>query len=314
MGSRYREVVLTSFSNARFKGTWAKSIMEALQKWFREHLWAAFLAHQAGLFIVAITFLWSVRRLTGRTIHLGQDPIGLGDGTAAVVLAGAVILLTNIYYRWVKGDDAPSLGIALTPRRSLELVIGLVIGWTFFIAPWASALWLGTASIHDRITVHFDSFSVARILAVSSFMLLLQSIMEETTSRAFPMRLWEHRSLAFRMILPSLFFVAIHLVSEQFSLDRAGVLFLAGIVQSFAYALTGNIWFASGLHAGANIAGFSLTGLWHAGAVVAMVGRPTIPPWAPGLIMLAVLSAIFVVQRCIERSHQKIREAASVPL
>jgi membrane protease YdiL (CAAX protease family) len=157
------------------------------------------------------------------------------------------------------------LGIALTRRRFTELVIGLVIGVAFFIAPWASALWLGTASIHDRITTHFDSFSVARILAVSSFMLLLQAIMEETTFRAFPMRLWEHRTLAFRMIVPSIFFVAIHLVSEPFSLERIGVLFMVGILQSIAYALTGNIWFASGLHAGANIAGFSIGGLWHAG-------------------------------------------------
>jgi membrane protease YdiL (CAAX protease family) len=189
------------------------------------------------------------------------------------------------------------LGIRLTARRLLEVVIGLVLGGAFFIAPWASALWLGTASIHDRITAHFDSFSVARILAVSFFMLLLQAIMEETTSRAFPMRLWDHRSLAFRMIVPSIFFVAIHLVSEQFSLERAGVLFMVGILQSIAYALTGNIWFASGLHAGANIAGFSVTGLWHAGAVVALVGRPTIPHWASGMIMLAVFSAIFVSLR-----------------
>ncbi len=267
--------------------------MDALRNWFRRHLWAAFLAHQAGLFIIAITFLWSVRRITGRSIHLGQDPIGLGDGVAVAVLAVAVILLTNIYYRWVKGDDAPSLGIALTPRRSLELAIGLVTGWTFFIAPWASALWLGTASVHDRITVHFDSFSVARILAVSGLMLLLQAIMEETTARAFPMRLWEHRSLAFRIIIPSIFFVAIHLVSEQFSLERSGILLMAGIIQSIAYALTGNIWFASGLHAGANIAMFGINGSWHSGAAVALTGNPTLPHWASGMIMLAVLGGVF---------------------
>jgi hypothetical protein len=73
--------------------------MEALGKWFRRHLWAAFLAHQAGLFIIVIGFLWAVRRIAGRNIHLGQDPIGLGDGTAAVVLSIAVILLTRIFYR-----------------------------------------------------------------------------------------------------------------------------------------------------------------------------------------------------------------------
>ena len=280
--------------------------MEALATWFRRHLWAAFLAHQAGLFIIAIVFLSSVRRITGRTIHLGKDPIGLGDGAAAVVLSVAVILLTRIFYRWIKGDKAPSLGIALTPRRFMELVIGLLVGVAFVIAPWASALWLGTASIHDRITTHFDNFSVARIMAVSFFLLLLQAIMEETTSRAFPMRLWEHRLLGFRMIVPSIFFVAIHLVSEQFSLERIGILFMAGILQSIAYALTGNIWFASGLHAGANIAGYSVTGLWHAGAIVALIGRPTIPNWAAGLIMLGVLSAVFVSQRMYQEKRTSV--------
>jgi len=284
--------------------------MEALGKWFRQHLWAAFLAHQAGLFIIAIGFLWSVRRITGRTIHLAKDPIGLGDGAAAVVLSIVVILLTRIFYRWIKGENAPSLGIALTPRRFLELVIGLLIGLAFVIAPWATALWLGTASIYDRITTHFDSFSVVRILAVSFFMLLLQAIMEETTSRAFPMRLWEHRSLAFRMIVPSIFFVAIHLVSEQFSLERTGVLFMAGILQSIAYALTGNIWLASGLHAGANIAGFSISGLWHAGAVVDLIGRPTIPYWAAGIIMLAVFSAVFVLQRMYREKRPSVPTGA----
>jgi hypothetical protein len=85
---------------------------------------------------------------------------------------------------------------------------------------------------YDRITTHFDSFSVVRILTVAFFMLLLQAIMEETTSRAFPMRLWAQRSLAFRMIVPSAFFVAIHLVSEQFSLERIGVLFMVGIFKA----------------------------------------------------------------------------------
>jgi membrane protease YdiL (CAAX protease family) len=268
-----------------------------LATWLKRNLWAAFLAHQAGLAITAILFLWLVRRITGRTIHFLRDPIGLGDGTALVVLSIAVILLTRVFYRWIKGENAPSLGIALTPRRFLDLVIGLLTGFAFTIAPWVSSLWRGTASIHDRITSHFDSFSVARILTVAFFMLLLQGMMEETTSRAFPMRLWEHRSLAFRMIVPSIFFVAIHLVSEPFNFERIGVLFMAGIVLSIAYALTGNVWFASGVHTGANFAGFSISGLWHAGAIVALIGRPTIPYWAPTIIMLAVFSAMFALQR-----------------
>jgi membrane protease YdiL (CAAX protease family) len=271
--------------------------MQALARWLRQHLWAAFLAHQAGLFIIVISFLSTVKRLTGRTIHLGRDPIGLVDGAVLVVLSIAVILLTRFFYHWIKGDKAPSLGIRLTPRRSLDLLIGLLIGFAIVIAPWVSALWRGTASINDRITTHFDSFKVARILIIAFFMLLLQAILEEVTNRAFPMRLWAHRSLAFRMIVPSIFFVAIHIVSEQFSRERIGLLFMAGIIQSIAYALTGNIWLASGLHAGANFAGFSVSGLWHAGAIVALIGRPTIPYWVADLFMLAVFGAALLLRR-----------------
>ena len=271
--------------------------MEALATWLKRNLWAAFLAHQAGLAIIAIVFLSLVKRITFRTIHFLRDPIGLGDGTALVVLSIAVILLTRVFYLWIKGGEAPPLGIAVTPRRFLDLVVGLLTGFVFTIAPWVSALWRGTASIHDRITNHFDSFSVARILTVAFFMLLLQGLMEETTNRAFPMRLWEHRSLAFRMIVPSIFFVAIHMVSEPFSFERTGVLFMAGLQLSIAYALTGNVWLASGVHTGANLAGFSIGGLWHAGAVVALVGRPSIPYWAVTMIMLAVFSAMFALTR-----------------
>ena len=85
---------------------------------------------------------------------------------------------------------------------------------------------------------------------------------------------------------------------------------MAGVVQSFAYVFTGNIWFASGLHSGANSAAFSISGLWHAGAVVALTGRPTIPYWAPGVIMLAVFSAVFVLQR---RHREKVGARHAVP-
>ena len=277
--------------------------MEALATWLKQHLWAAFLAHQTGIFILALGFLSSVRRITGRTIHLGRDPIGLGDGAALVVLSITVILLTRVFYRWVKGDNAPSLGIALTPRRLLDLLIGIFIGSAFAIAPWINALLRGTASIHDRINTHFDNSSMARILTVAIFLLLLQGIMEETVNRAFPMRLWEHRSLAFRTVVPSIFFAAIHLADEQFSFERIGVLFMAGIVQSIAYALTGNIWLTSGVHTGANLASFSISGLWHAGAIVSVIGQPTIPNWVTVMIMLIVFSSTFALLR---RSRAKL--------
>jgi hypothetical protein len=116
--------------------------------------WLVFLIHQTLLFLTAIVFLTSVRRLSGRSIHLGQDPVGAIDGFALVILSIAVIVFTIALYRWVKGKSAAPLGIALSFRRLVDLVAGLLIGFAFIILPYVSALLSGTATIHDRITAH----------------------------------------------------------------------------------------------------------------------------------------------------------------
>lgn len=223
-----------------------------------------------------------------------------------MLLSIAVILLTRIFYRWLKKDNAPSLGIALTPRRSIDLFVGLLIGFIFAIAPWVSALLLGTATMHDSINAHFDGFTIARVLISAFFLLLLQGVMEETANRAFPMRLWEHRSIVFRIIVPSVFFAVIHLAGEAFSFERIAVLFMAGIAQSIAYVLTGNIWFTSGLHTGANFALFSISGLWHAGAFVSITGRPTVPNWIMIVSMLFLLSIILMFKHRSNAKHPPI--------
>ena len=121
--------------------------------------------------------------------------------------------------------------------------------------------------------------------------------MEEITNRAFPIRLWEHRSLLFRILVPSVIFALLHLADESFSFERIAVLIFAGIIQSLAYLLTGNIWFASGMHAGANFASFSVTGLWHAGAIVALTGEPAYSNWTAAATMLAILIFVFVLSK-----------------
>lgn len=271
--------------------------MKFLAKWLKQNLWAVFLLHQIFIFITAISFLSVVRRATGRTIHLGRDPIGVVDGIALIILSVSVIALTQALYRWVKGKDAPLLGIRLSPRRLIELIVGLTVGFAFAILPWMSALLSGTATITDRIGAHFDNYLIARILAAAFFLLLLQGIVEEVANRAFPMQIWEHRSLLFRLLVPSIFFAVIHLADEQFSFERIGILLAAGVIQSLAYALTGDVWFTSGVHAGANYATFSISGLWHAGAVVSVAGEPAFPNWIVVMIMLVLFSLIFGLLR-----------------
>lgn len=277
--------------------------MEPATKFFRSHLWLTFLIHQALIFALALLFLFSVRKLTGRTIHAGRDPVGLLDGTALVALSLAVILLTQLLYRWLKGEGAPPLGLRFSIRRCVELLIGILLGVAFAILPWVIALSKGTAQVNDSIAVHFDDLSIIRIISIAFLLLLIQSVMEETANRAFPIRIWEHRSLAFRVLVPSIFFAAVHLADEQFSFERIAILVMAGVIQSFAYLLTGNVWFSSGVHAGANLATFSISGLWHAGAVMRIVGQPAFPNWVAVMLMLGAMSMAYFVSGRYKTKH-----------
>jgi hypothetical protein len=271
--------------------------MYAFLALLKQHLWAAFFLHQLAIFALAAGFLSAVRGLSGRNIHLGAEPIGLFDGVALIALSVTVIYLTNLFYRWLKGNDTMPLGITLSARRLLDLIIGLIIGFAFAIVPWINAILRGTAFVTDRIDAHFDNFAIARIFTVAFVLLLVQGVMEETANRAFPMRIWQHRALLFRLLIPSLFFALIHLADEQFGFERFAVLIVAGVLQGIAYALTGNVWFASGLHTGANLASFSITGLWHAGAIFAVSGYSSVPNWLMVLILLISLSLISIIKQ-----------------
>lgn len=282
-------------------------MINSIGNFAKQHRWLVFLIHQGLIFLIAVVFLTSVRKLTRRSIHLGQDPIGLIDGAALVVLSIGVIFFTRILYHWVRGKNATPLGISLSLRRFVDLIVGLAIGFAFTLFPYVSAYVAGTATIRDRITAHFDHLTAARLIAIAFLLLLLQSAMEETANRAFPLRLWEDRPLWFRILMPSIFFAAIHLAGEGFRAERIGLLIIAGVIQSFAYLLTGNIWLAAGLHAGANLASFLPTGLWHAGAIVALVGHVPIPSWIMTAFMLLTLGTLFIISNA--RTRGKAQES-----
>lgn len=269
--------------------------MDSIKIFFRRRLWAAFLLLQVLIFVIAFGFLNLVRQISGRTIHGGRDPIGLIDGIGLILLSFGVIAFTIFFYRSIKDEDAPPLGIEISFRRFVELLIGLIIGFVFVISPYLIAFLNGRMFVADRITAHFDNLQIFQIILAAFVLFLLQALMEETTNRAFPIRLWEHRSLFFRILIPSVFFALLHLADENFSFERIAVLITAGITLSLAYLLTGNVWFTTGIHAGANIASFSVTGLWHAGAIVALTGESAFPNWLAGVLMLVLMSVLFFV-------------------
>ena len=111
-----------------------------MTEFLKHHLWAVFLAHQMLILTLAVAFLTLIRRITGRTIHGGRDPVGVSDGAALVALSVGVMLITWALYRRVKSPGALPLGIAPSPRRFIDLIAGLLIGFAFIIRPYIHAL------------------------------------------------------------------------------------------------------------------------------------------------------------------------------
>lgn len=270
----------------------------------KRHRWLVFLIQQAIIFALGLAFLSLVRLFTGKTLHGGRDPLGLIDGAVFVLLLITVIFATRSLYYWIEGADAPSLGIALSPRRVLFFLVGFLIGFALNSWAWLVGLITGTAMVRDHIGLHFDGLGITRALLTGVSIAIANSLLEEVTNRAFPMMLWRHRSLAFRMFVPSVFFAAQHLIDESFDLARFVYLISLGVVLSAAFALTGNIWLGVGLHTGYLLASVSLSGLWHLGAIVAVRGEPLLPVWVLDLLLGVLAIAAFVWLRFRERTVQ----------
>jgi membrane protease YdiL (CAAX protease family) len=280
--------------------------MKSLNGFLKAHTWVVFLGHQAFLFATAAGFLYAVRRLTGRAVHLGREPLGVWGEAALAALSLTVIALTCALYRWARGADAEPLGLAPSARRLFEMVLGAVVGFALAAWPWAFALASGGAFVSDDVMAHFAGLELLRVVGVGVVLLFLGAFTEEVANRAFPLRLWRHRALAFRVVVPSLFFAAVHLAGEPVAFGRFATLFAGGVIQSLAYLLTGDVWLASGLHFGANYAGFSASGLWHAGALAEVVGQTVAPNWVAVALMLATVAVLFAL---LKRKHDSTKNS-----
>jgi len=250
--------------------------------------WSAFLILQAIQFACFWSYLNLVRLFTGKTIHGFKDPLGAIDGAGFVLLTVLILVFTAELYRLSAGNTAPPLGFALSPRRAVNCLWGMVIGFLLQSTPWLWGLTTGRLKIEDRVRAHFNLAGVVRVLCVGIFFLTLSSVLEEGASRAFPMRLWEGYPLAIRILVPSFFFAALHLADERFNLLQFYMRFLFGVVLSIAYAPTNNIWFAVGLHTGLNYASMAVSGLWHAAGVVQLSGNLGWLECAPGIVWTVI--------------------------
>lgn len=261
--------------------------------------WLFFLCQQAALLAIGWAFLHLVRWYSGRTIHGGKDPLGAINTLLVIVLWIAVSVGTYVFYRWTEGTNAPPFGILLSLHRTGDFLAGLVAGLIVAGTPKLLGIMVGTMSITETIRAHYSPAAMAGYVLLGLVLLLGNSLSEEITSRAYPMQLLREKALWMRIVLPSVFFAFTHLADERFQFPAFYERTIAGVVLSIAYAISGNIWLASGIHTGMNAAVVWTNGAWWIGSLVKTTGRPVVSDWVIDLVwtLISVIGFAYLVRR-----------------
>lgn len=253
-----------------------------------------FVLQQALVFGSSVAFLLGVRACTGRTVHGAADPVGPLEAAGILAMLAAHVALTVGLHRRFVSPRAP-LGLAPSWCRVRDAMGGALGAFVFFAAPWLVTLAVGRAHIDDHLGAHWRDVGLAQI-AFWLLALWVNSFAEETSSRAFPMRLWAYRPLWQRALLPSLAFALLHLADEPFRLDALAYRTVAGVSFSLAYALRGHVWLAAGLHTGLNFAIIARSGAWHSGALVAVSGEPVVPDDVVNVVFACALGVAYYLR------------------
>jgi membrane protease YdiL (CAAX protease family) len=284
-----------------------------LRTWDRR--WIFFFGQQIALLVISWLFLNMVRWFSGRTIHGAKDPLGVVNTFLVLTLWVAISVGTYFFYRATEGRVAPAFGVSLSRRRVVDFLAGTLVGLIVIGIPTMLGLVFGTMSIADSIRKHLSPLGIFLYLGLGIVLLLGNSVSEEITSRAYPMQLFRDKALWVRIIIPSIFFATLHLADESFDLSAFYDRTIVGIVLGIAYAMTENIWLASGLHTGTNAAVVWTNGAWWVGALIKTSGRPLLSDWTINLVwtLVSVLGFVFLLRRrstseTIQRPH-----AASEP-
>jgi len=257
----------------------ARVHLEAVLTALKRQKWLLFLVQQAVNLLVAMAFLKGMRALTGKTLHAAHDPPTLLEGAAILALWGATAAFTVWFYRASEGAAAPALGLSPRGRALGAFALGTALAFVIAFSPTLLGLWCGRLRVTDRLTTHLGPAAATQAVLVGLVFLLGNSLNEEIVSRAYPLRLFRRHRLAVRLLVPALFFAVLHLADERFSAGAFYARTIGGLAFGAGYAFTGDIWLASGLHTGWNLAELMGGGQWHIGAPLLITGTPFGQRW-----------------------------------
>ncbi|EJF09281.1 CPBP family intramembrane glutamic endopeptidase [Pontibacter sp. BAB1700] len=142
-------------------------------------------------------------------------------------------------------------GLSLKDKWLRQLLVGLLLGLTFFILSFYLSVLLGYESIVPSITITTFVGQVPMLLLMTA----VPSVAEDILTRGY---LYAHLEKYMKPVHWALLSALVYVLNHIWRLgDGAAVLsylLLLGLVLAYAVIITKSLWLAFGIHWGANIA------------------------------------------------------------
>jgi membrane protease YdiL (CAAX protease family) len=209
-----------------------------------------------------------------------------------VLVAPCVLVLVCCFWRFVDGRAWPTrsdLGMSLSARAPLHLLLGLVISGLVVAAASVLAVMTRTASI---TLLHWDVGLVSYLVTNLVFTaLLLQGFPEEIAFRGYVLvNLARSLPLWLALSVTALLFASVHVLSDPPHVVQALAL---GLLLTASRIASGSLWLPIGIHAGFDF--FEGSGKLPVQPVAADLLGWGLVPWM--VLCLAVATALVLAAR-----------------
>lgn len=237
------------------------------------------LVMQVALSIAVNIFAFAVQL----PIPLIPDDIGQAMVIGQVVAVATVSLSTYAARRWLDRRSLASLGLAVGPGWSVDLIAGLLLGGLLQALIFAVEAAAGWIAIDGPMWP--TPAEAAPSLLFWALAFLCVGWNEELVTRGYLLQnIRDGLGTPWAVALTSLGFGALHVANPGASAVAVAGVALAGLLFAVAYLVTRSLWMPIGLHAGWNFAegplfGFPVSGI-DAGGL--FIQRPVGPELITG--------------------------------
>lgn len=262
-------------------------------------------------FLVSVGFMVAYIIKTGVTnvselVEQTQGSLGI---TLSLIQQAAFILAPIIAWRFILKRSLASMGLSSIRAHGKDLLAGLLFGAISISVVFGILVTSGQA----KVISWMPQFSPDTIIYLLLFIAV--GFSEEIYARGFIMStLRQTKSVPLAVIVSAVIFSLLHSLNPGMGLIPYVNLFLVGVLFSYMYLLSGNIWMCIGYHITwnyfqGNVFGFLVSGTGTKGLLTTVYEKPTIingGAFGPegGLIVTFIILAGFLMVRYYYRKKE----------